>query len=399
MASEDQWVTGREVQDTAGTVDQRTVDVLMVTGPSDGASGIGDYAEELTSQMPGARVETVSLPVESGGLLPYLARAVEVGTADADLVHVQHEYGMFGSFALSTWLFFPLVYLLCRLRGVPVGLTVHEALNRDLVAAPLKPVKQIYVELLNRCITLDSAFVVFLSENTARRFTASVPLESYTVFPHGVNVTRRVDLSSDEAKRLLGYDPSDVVVSEPGYVEPRKGYERLIDLAERLPEYEFLVAGGSSSEAYEAYLDALERRAPDNLRITGRLDEERFHAAFVASDLVVLPYRETEQRGVINTVSQSGIFNRCATYGNPVLASGLEHFQLLEEEWDCLRTHGFEEPDVAADVVERLLTDEAECDRLSRNIRAYAEANSFRSVAERHVALYRVFLDVEAEGA
>ena len=370
------------------TEDPYETRVVMVATPGGGVSGIGDFAEDLVAHMTDVRVRMVTLPPDSNNPLSYVRRAVRVGTADPDVVHVQHEYGEFGSFALMSWVFFPGLYLLSALLGFQVVLTIHEGLNRHLIAPPAKPLKQLYIALLNRYLVLGADHVVFLSERTKREFTKSVGPGPHSVLPHGVNTDRRINLPRDEAKRRFGYEPTDVVISEPGYVEPRKGCEAQIELAERLPEYEFLIAGGPPSETYEDELNSIRRRAPENLHVTGRLSEERFHAAFVASDIVVLPYREIEQRGVLNMVNQSGIFNRCATYEKPVIAADLEYFRTLKEECNCLWVQDFEDCDAAAGAVERLIGDEAERKRLAESIGAYAETNSFASVADRHETLY-----------
>lgn len=376
-----------------GAKDRGETHVLMVAGQASGSTGIGDYADELTAHMSGIHIETIALPDHSDNPIPYLRQALHVGSSKSDVVHIQHEYGMFGSFALMTWVFFPVIYLLCAVRGVSVAVTVHEGLNKNLVTNPLKPVKQIYIEALNRCIALGADHIIFLSENGKEEFTESVNIDTYTVLPHGVNTTQPIEFSQEEAKQRLGYEPTDIIVSEPGYVEPRKGSKTLVGLANRLPEYEFLLAGGPSSDAYTDYFEHIKSRAPENLRVTGRLPEDKFHATFMASDVIILPYRETEQQGVINTLNQSGIFNRCASYGKPVIAADLEHFHMLNEDWDCMWIADFNNSDAAASNIERILHDDTERKRIRENISRYAEANSFVAVAEQHVKLYRQLTD------
>ena len=365
------------------------IEVVTVTGPAEGRSGVGDYVEDLTGEMSESRVEKVPLPMGSNDPRKFVRCAFRIASRDADIIHIQHEYGMFGTVAAMSWVFFPLLYVLAGIRGTPVVITIHEGLNEELVVPPLKRLKGIYLYALNRLIVLNVAHVVFLSDNTAAEFTESVPLVSYTILPHGADLERHLDISKDEAKRRLGYDSETTLITAPGYIEPRKGSDQFLELAARMEGYEFLLAGGPAKGAYEEYFEDIENRAPPNLRLSGFLDKERFHTAFIASDLVVLSYRNTEQGGIINTVNQSGIFNRCATYGTPVLASDLPYFRELEREWACLRTCDFEDTEAAAEAIRELLTDEAERARLSARIREYAENQSFTEVAERHEHIYR----------
>jgi glycosyltransferase involved in cell wall biosynthesis len=361
----------------------------MASGPAGGRSGIGDYVADLTSEMSATSVETVVLPMGRDVPVTFTRRAARLGLSEVDVIHVQHEYGLFGSFAAMSWLFFSVLYGLAAVRRKPVVVTIHEGLNERLVASPLKPVKRLYLAVLNRLIVLNAAHVVFLSENTAEEFTESVPLESYSVLPHGAHRDPHVDIEKPEARRRFGYDPEQTVVTQPGYVEPRKGSDRLVELARRLEDLEFLLAGGPATDEFEDYFDELAYQAPPNLTLTGFLEEEEFHTSFVASDLVVLSYQEPEQSGIVNTVNQSGILNRCATYGVPVVASDIQYFRRLNEQWDCLQTCDFADGDTAEETIRELLDDDEELEKLSRRMREYAETESFAEAAKRHERIYQ----------
>ncbi|MEF8824980.1 MAG: glycosyltransferase family 4 protein [Halapricum sp.] len=362
---------------------------MTVAGPADGRSGIGDYTQDLTDEMSGARVETMDLPMGCNDPVTLAKRAVRAGSADADVIHVQHEYGMFGTVSAMSWVFFPILYLLAAWQRTPVVITIHEGLNETMVVGTLRWAKRIYLHVLNWLIVLNAAHVIFLSKNTAREFTGSVPLASYSILPHGAQAERPTEMSQATAKRRLGYDPEQTVVSQPGYVEPRKGSDRMVELAGRMPDCEFLLAGGPAKDSYRRYFERIVDSAPPNLTVTGFLDEEAFHASFVAADLIVLSHQEIEQSGIINTVNQSGVFNRCATYGKPVVATDIPYFQELERRWGCLQTVDFEDLDEVASVIRALLDDETERTRLSERIREYADSQSFGAVAARHEQIYR----------
>jgi len=374
------------------------MNVVTVTAPGGGRSGIGDYVEDLTDGMAEARVEKVLLPMECNDPVVFGKRAVRAGSMDADVIHVQHEYGMFGVVSAMSWVFFPILYLLAAWRGTPVVVTIHEGLNAEMVVGALKWPKGIYLHVLNRLIVLNVAHVLFLSRNTAEEFTESAPLDSYTTLPHGAQDERSVEMSKVEAKRRLGYEPEQSLITQPGYVEPRKGSDRMVDLATRMEDHEFLLAGGPAKDAYEEYFENIVDRAPPNLTVTGFLDEEQFHASFVAADIVVLSHQETEQGGIVNTVNQSGIFNHCATYNAPVVAPDLPYFRKIEENWGCLRLCDFDDMDTTERVVRELLSDEEQRTQLSERIREYAKAHSLREVAKRHERIYRTVMSTANYG-
>jgi len=295
---------------------------------------------------------------------------------------------MYGSFAAMTWPFFLLLYMLTGLRKIPVVVTIHEGLNASHLSGYIRELKSLYLKMLNLLVVVGASHVIFLSNRTAEEFTESVRPGTFTILPHGVPEKGPVGIDKYEAKYQLGYDPEQTIITQPGYVEPRKGNTFLINLANKFDEHEFLLAGGPSKEAYEEYYNDIVDNAPDNLTVTGFLEEEEFHAAFVASDLIILPYQQAEQGGITNTVGQSGIFNRCATYGKPVVASSLPYFRDLEREWECLETCDFESGDGAERALRAFLDDDHQRERLSKNIRDYAEACSCSNIAELHEEIY-----------
>lgn len=356
--------------------------VTMVAPPDDGTDGIGTYAGDLVSSFPdGVGVEYVSFPAGETSPLPLLAAAVRAGRSCTDVVHVQHEYALFGPISAFSWPFFVVLFLLARLRGTPLVVTLHSAWNADTVAGePLERFKRLYVLANNLLLATVADRIVFLSQNSRDDFLDSVSLVQYELFPHGVKMTETPEIAPEDAKAAFGYDPDDVLVVEPGYVREQKGTHVFVDAAERLGDVEILVAGGAQSPSEEAYVRELRDRAPGNVQFTGHLDEELFHAAFVAADLVCLPYLR---------MTQSGIFNWCASHGVPVAASDHEYFVRIAEEWDCVATFGTGDPADLARVVGHLLSSDDRRAELAANMESFREANSFEEIGAEHVELYR----------
>lgn len=369
--------------------ESKPADIVLVTAPGDGETGIGDYTNDLFSHAGDIAVETVELPIQSTNPLDFLRPAIQVGRTESTVIHIQHEYGMFGPMSLMTWIFFPVVFVLSSINDTPVVVSLHEALNEDHIAEPLAPLKRVYISLINHLLTFGADEMVFLSDTTKSEFTQSVAPEDSSVVPHGVSTDRTVELSKQEAKERLGYSPDETVIIEPGYIEPRKGSKVFVALAERMPEYEFLIAGGVTNPAYREYGDQVVNTAPENLRVTGVMDEEMFHTAFCAADLAVLPYQKTEQSGIVNTVGQSGIFNRCVAYELPVLGSKQTYFEKLEENWGCVETFSTDDLDQATQRIQEILTDETKREQLSTAMAEYANANSFDQAVEEHKEIYQ----------
>jgi len=353
-------------------------DVTMVSTPDDGSCGIGTYTGELIRELTNnTDVDWVNVPLRSANPLPYVQSAIKAGLGDSSVIHIQHEYGIYGPKSLWSWLFFPVLFILATLRNKRVITTFHSAWNGETIGSPLVSLKYIYVAANNTMLAATTDHAIFLSENAATEFRQSVPLESEEVLPHGVQTDTR-ELSPSDAKHALGVDPDDTLVVEPGYIRREKGCDAFIDLARVYDDdVSFLLAGGCQGN--EAYCESIRRDAPANVRVTGTLDEDRFHAAFVAADLVVLPYRE---------VTQSGIFNWCAAYEVPVVGSDTPYFRRLADRWNCVAVIDTEDATATAMRVGKLLDDADRRATLVAGMRDYRTAASMDSVAKRHLKLY-----------
>lgn len=360
----------------------------MISTPPENNSGVGKYTRAL--QEPLAKFVTMDsqfIPVDSSNPLPFIKNAITTGIGDHDIVHVQYDYVLFGKFSIFTTVFFPILYLLTRFSHTPVVVTMHEVINKDLVNPPFKNIKKVYLKILNTIIGKTTDHIIFLSQQTEQRFTRSISVQNTSRIPHGVTEAPRKDLTGEAAKQGFGYNPQDIVIAEPGYVSPRKGSEMLVSLAERLPEYEFLLAGGSPRDSHDEYFKEIVDQAPDNLQVTGVLNDDEYELAYIASDLIILPYQETPQGGVTNTVAQSGVFNDCVAKEVPVLANECEHFTTLQEKWGCLEV--FTDINEAERKIQEYIGDEKRRSQLTEHMREYRESNSMREVALEHQDVYQ----------
>jgi glycosyltransferase involved in cell wall biosynthesis len=346
----------------------------------DGSCGIGSYTEALLAHIGEAVDEdVVVLETSKQGLaasISYARTAFRVGTTDSDVIHVQHEYGFFGKKWLLLWAFYPIVFVLARLRRRPVVITLHEAWNVDRMDPPLLWLKGAYIRIANELIASTATTLVFLSENCRSKFQRNGTVDDHRLLPHGVDEDEVRPTPEEAAKARFGFDADDTVLTEFGYLRPSKGYETFLEIAERCGEHEFLVAGGNPSE--DEYLESLEADAPENVTFTGHLNDRDFHAAFSATDVAVLPYSE---------VAQSGIFNWCAAYGLPVVASRLPRFERLRSEYGYPTV--FESVDEAERAIRRVLNDDAHRENLVSAAERFRRENDFEKVGDQHEALYR----------
>lgn len=352
----------------------------MVSTPDDGSCGIGTYTGNLRRGF-NSEVNIRPVLINTGSNNPghFLKVALQAGTGSEDVVHVQHEYGLFGQQSIYSWLFFPVLWLVTMLRGVPLVLTVHEAWTRETITDNPSWVKWAYIRAINTLLVVVADELVFLSDAVATAFTKTVSVPSYRTIPHGVTFEHEFDGSKRAARRELGVDIGTTLVVEPGYISDQKGCDRFISLARRFPDIKFLLAGGSRSERDDTFVASLRDRAPENVTITGRLPHRQFHAAFVATDLIILPYRKD---------GQSGIVNWAATYEVPTVGSNCTYFRSLATNYGCLDLVNAGDEDALAARVSEALTDDNRREYLRKAMGRYKTHNGYDSVANRHVSLY-----------
>lgn len=357
------------------------VKTTFVSTPDDGSCGIGTYTGELRSEFED-NYETDLVSLELGSLNPgeYLQAALQAGTSRASIVHIQHEYGIFGPKSVMSWLFFPCLFLITTLRRQSVVITLHSAWNHDTINEPLKPLKRIYVRLNNHMVAFVADHILFLSENCKEDFLKCVSLDSdnFEVFPHGIPTDTKA-MCTKQAKDEFGFEENEFVIVEPGYVRKEKGHDIFIELAKQCPNYEFLIAGGCQNGRQDEYYRQLQDLAPSNVTITGVLDDDQFHATFNAADLIVLPYRD---------VSQSGIFNWCVAYGLPVVCSNSGYFQDLNEDHGCVGLFNIDNTDEMVESITSIIEDPQKRETLSKKMKEYRDSRAMDKVAQQHTELY-----------
>ena len=345
----------------------------MVATGRDEDCGIATYTTSLQDAL-AVETDRTGVKLRSPDVFHYVRKAIDAGRADADVIHVQHEYGIFGPKSVASWPFLLLLWLFATIREIPVVITLHTVWNAETIDPPLYRTKRLYVRLNNRLIAAVADHLIFLSDETREQFAMDATHPSVSVLPHGVQTdTREVP----NAKAEFGYDEGTTLVVEPGFIRPVKGYETFLDVARALPDVSFMIAGGVQDRSHEAYAERIREEAPANVTITGVLDDDRFHAAFAAADLVVLPYE---------TVTQSGILNWCIAYELPVVASDREYFREFREECDGVEI--FESTNEAIDVVKELAADPGRRAGMAQAMETYRKTHSMEGVAADHCEIY-----------
>lgn len=228
--------------------------------------------------------------------------------------------------------------------------------------------------------------VVVHSDHGAHRLTADfgVAPDRLEVIPHGAfdYLTRREDEAPlpEELREVQG-----PVILAFGLVRPYKGTDVLIEAFRRVSGAELWVVGMPRMPMDG--LRELAERAPGTVRFVDRfIPDPEIPAYMRRADLVVLPYRNIEQSGVLYTA---------LAFGRPLVLSGVGGFTEIGER-GAAKLVPPEDPDALADALNELLANEPERERLADGAVTLAQGpSSWDEIGRRTVSLYQRLLGTE----
>jgi glycosyltransferase involved in cell wall biosynthesis len=194
-----------------------------------------------------------------------------------------------------------------RRPGRPLLLTAHDILPREPRPGQLRAQRRLYDRF-------DA--VVVHSEHGRTRLTAELGFSAdrVHVIPHGVFEHLAVPRGGPSGPSGAAPFQTDLpVVLCFGLMRPYKGIDLLIEAWRGIEDAELWVAGMPRMD-----ISALQAAAPANVRFVPRfIGDGELGAYFRRADLVVLPYREIDQSGVLFTAM---------AFGKPMLLSDVGGF-------------------------------------------------------------------------
>jgi glycosyltransferase involved in cell wall biosynthesis len=225
--------------------------------------------------------------------------------------------------------------------------------------------------------------IVVHSEHGALRLQADfdVPPDKLSVIPHGAfdyltGQDDEVPLPA-ELREVTG-----PVILAFGLVRPYKGTDVLLEAFEQVEGAELWIVGMPRMPMDE--LRDLARRAQGTVRFVDRFVTDPEIPAFMRrADLVVLPYRNIEQSGVLYTA---------LAFGRPLVLSSVGGFPEIAEQ-GAARLVPPEDPASLAEVLSELLADRSARDELAdAATKAAATTYSWDRIGAATMALYRDLL-------
>jgi len=226
----------------------------------------------------------------------------------------------------------------------------------------------------------------------------SVAERKVTVIRHPINdAFPDTSLTPHEAKLRLGVRDSEKAILFFGRIRPYKGIEYLLDafrllLADKEADYRLILAGEpkKGSEDYLNEIRQIVKRDFDQGQVIVRIQfipDEEMEMYLKGADVLVLPYRE---------IFQSGVLFLAYSFGLPVVATDVGSFreEIVEGSTGFLCKPG--DPAELAKAIEKYFVSDLYKNLKVRRqeLKDYAEANhSWRAVAESTCNAYATMLE------
>jgi glycosyltransferase involved in cell wall biosynthesis len=344
----------------AGGAEVELITSRFAYGPVPRADGYA-VTEAFYRIAPGAAGSRLRRAAKLAQHVPDMLRYARGPARRADVVHFQ-------------WLTVqPLdVHLLPR--RVPLVLTAHDVLPREPRAGQRRAQRRLYER---------ADAVVVHSEHGARRLRDELGIEpaKIHVIPHGT--------FAHLAEQPLGervLPPELAAVEKPvvlcfGLIRPYKGIDVLLEAWRGIDDAELWIVGLPKLD-----LAPLRAAAPPGVRFVPRfVSDDEIATFFHRAELVVLPYREIDQSGVLATA---------LAFGSPLLLTDIGGFPEVAATGAAELVPAGDAPALHT-ALARLLADPAARDRLADAARTAARSGgpfAWDTIAARHLALYRALL-------
>jgi len=263
--------------------------------------------------------ERVGLIRKSARIMAFYARLIRYAvTAKPKIFHILWNN--------KIQLFDRTLLMVCyKLLGKKIAFTAHNvnAARRDAKDTALNR-----LTLKIQYHLVDHLFVHTQKMKSELRDDFGVRTEAVTVIPFGINNSvPNTDLTSAEAKRRLGIESNRKTILFFGAIWPYKGLEHLVaafqQVAPRNESYRLIIAG-ESKKGSEQYLRDIQKTIegdPCRQQVLQKIEfvpDAETEVYFKAADVLVLPYAE---------VFQSGVLFLAYSFGLPVIAADVGSFR------------------------------------------------------------------------
>ncbi|AEG17957.1 glycosyl transferase group 1 [Methanobacterium paludis] len=338
--------------------------------------GIATYSNFLVEEMKNFKdIEIKVHPItqqNSKSPMPFLKIVKEI--QKSEITHIQYQPGLFGFVPyLPTFInYIPLmIFLLKFWKRNKIVITVHEfVLDSFLDKLTLK-----FINLSDKIIVHNKKMADFMIKN-------GTPCEKFVLMPHGT--PEGVFLDKNDAKMSLGLSNKKVLTIF-GFVHKNKGHDLVIDILNSLDDdVVLLVAGEARIAEHKKYYNFLKQRSSE-LGLENRvifldyIKDEDLPVVFNSTDIALFPYK---------WIITSGSFHMALSYNIPTIASDLEYFKEIKDEYGCIELFEQDNKEELVEKIKDLLNNKTKQDYLKSKCSEFYEKTSWKAVAKKTSEIY-----------
>jgi glycosyltransferase involved in cell wall biosynthesis len=378
----------------------------------DAPCGIATYCANLVRALDGQGIQNDVYPLAAHRWAAFTAADVRDLKADIvaqarryDLVHVQHEHGIFGhatSYKAAARNFGHILRLL-RGAGVPAVTTFHTGplgWNPPARSGQVTTLirnwnrRRAWRRHVGRLISPAAGGIRGIVHSTITRralIRSGADPGAIHVMQHGCLPPRILGLEGRSAKARLGLPADAVLLTMFGFVGSYKGHLVAVRALAKLPRrFHLAICGGAHPESRDRHFAAVVRLVAklglsDRVTITGWLPAQAAELYYAATDVCLAPYLDP-------ALSASGAITWALASGRPIVASKVPAFQEICREHPCMLLTAPGMADEIAWAAEKLATDADVARQLVAESRRYIEAHSWERTARDTAALYAAIL-------
>ena len=248
---------------------------------------------------------------------------------DADMVHIQHEYGIY---SLDDRL--PTLLKRLRAEGKRTIITIH--CIRPSQFCERGAMDENFVKIIAE---LADEVIVHLESQKAILERLGIPSEKTHIIPHGTALS---DADKNDSRKRLHLPEEGRIITAFGFISPFKGPDVLLEvlkeIREEVEDVYLFIAGGlapNASKKAEDYVESLRRRIKE-LDLTDKvifpnrfIPNEEIPYVFGASDIVLFTHYHEDR-------SVSGSIHLAIGAKKPVIAYRIPKFEVVKNISDEL---------------------------------------------------------------
>ena len=370
--------------------------------------GIATYSEELISALRKAKNNIHVICHPDGGrpgeknIYPVMNTDVAgwdelvydtIQKINPDIVHLQHEYGLYQTSGDQASGLFRLLFRLHVQGKYPAVITYHSVYTR------LNPMMRLYMDVMQRLVQAGIVHAEY--QWMSLHANLGQVVDNVYIIPHGAAAA--VSIPSKEAKKKLGLEGRRVV-GMLGWFTPSKGFDSVLeiwdDLAPDLGKNTTLVLAGDArigdpnQIGYKQKLLDLVNKSVHKDRIKvelGSFTPEEYNTIMASFDLMVMPY---------TFASQSGNLAHSFALGVPAVVSGLEGLKAEAEVSGAAVAVPPGDREELKRAILMIMGTESLRKTYAQRAKSYAKGKiSWSITAKKHMQVYRKAADRMKQGA